>query len=150
MAPRGGMLASGDARPHVQASVLVPQSKTGGVLSSTRFAPILAASTKFMFDSSNGNGFGPITKLTDGNNCRNLDDDLTRCNLVHNEASGNGCAYSGGDYCAVMGVSSENQITHNYQDDCNYFRNEGCPSAPWTSGTASGAFYASWSDLYVA
>ena len=92
-------------------------------------------------------GYGSITRLTSGNNCRNLGTDLTRCNLVHNEHSQ--CAYSGGDYCAVMGVSTENRQTHAYPDDCNYFRNTGCPKPSWMQGSASGSFYAKWADLYV-
>jgi hypothetical protein len=48
-----------------------------------------------------------MSKLTSGNNCENLGDTLTTCNImVHNEGAGNGCAYSGGDYNGFFGVSS--------------------------------------------
>ena len=145
VATRGGKKNTGNPRPHVQNSRLTPESKSGGALSTTRFAPLLAVSTNFYFRTSNGDGHGAISRLTGGNSCRNLGTDLTKCNLVHTES--HGCAYHGGDYCSIMGVAAYNHPA--YPDDCNYFRNVGCPRAPWTSGSASGSFYATWSDLYV-
>lgn len=144
VATRGGKVESGDSRPHIQDTPLTPQASNGGALSQVRFAPLLISATNFMFQSSHGWGAGPIGRLTHGNSCTNLSIDLTKCSLVHTETDG--CAFGGHDYCSVMGVEGG---IGTYEDECNFFRNHNCPNTLWTSGTAAGGFYATWSDLYV-
>jgi hypothetical protein len=150
----------------VQSAPLTPMSGNGGVLSSENWIALKSVSTEFAFQidevtcgaGNNNWGFGSLSKLESGNNCQNIGDDLTKCNLVHNEASGpTSCAYSGGDYNSMFGVSSDNQEVHAYPDSCNYFSNRGTGAIPlWTEVPSLGpvcggkvAFYAAKSDLYV-
>ena len=150
------ILARGDCGsgkcPHVKSSRLTPGAGTGEALSSVNWGALKGVSTHFMFTTTGGScgaqtGYGSLSTLSSGQNCANLDNDLTRCNLVHNERSG--CGYRGGDYNGLFGVSTA--AGRGYTNRCNYFSNNYGYKKNWSSGAscAAGGYYATTADMYV-
>ena len=120
-------------------------------LSAARWASLKSVSTSFMFTTTGGScgaqtGYGTLSTLYSGQNCANLGNDLTRCNLVHNERSG--CGYRGGDYNGLFGVSS---TSSGYTNRCNYFSNNYGYKKNWSSGASCAArgYYATTADMWV-
>jgi hypothetical protein len=140
------VLTRGDVhKPRVATAPLSPLAGNGAALSPAQFAPLRSSATDFAFQVQAGKcggggewGYGDMSKLTGGNNCANLGDDLTKCNLVHNER--NGCVYQGSDYNGFFGTNK-----------CNYFSDKAGVFRHWSSGGACAVhhLYASKADLYV-
>jgi hypothetical protein len=150
------VMTRADGKPVVSSAALTPMSGDGTAISSANWVALRSATTSFAFEIDEAScgaghdnwGEGYLSTLESGNTCENIGDDLTKCNLVHNEVSG--CTFTGSDYNSIFGVAKTNGANYN-TDRCNYFSNDAGPTAIWsTGGTCStSGWYATKSDLYV-